>query len=468
MNLKKMLSKCDRWIWVIVLITLIKGLVWASVFPLFQAPDEEAHFAYVQYWVENKEIPWLLPQDRENGLSKQFDKTLNTLEFNEVKFNPLYQQDFKSDSIMGTNEKEIIQNQLDPKSNRDYQGYSYPPLPHLLNIPAYLLFRGDVLAQAMAMRLTSVFLSIITMLLIYSGLRQLFEDKKMAVGTTVLIMFQPMFSYLSSVINNDGLMNLAYAGFFMSAIKIIKKKTAITWREGAELSLWVVLGIASKTQGYALLALLGIFLLMKVRTTRKNKTKKYFSLILGGILITLMGGKFLIGENQGQLGLYKSYFESHSLWEMGETIGFYYQTIFESFWGNFGWLDTLLPDSALKVIALIIVVSMGGLFYYFGENRNKTDKAMIFLAFSSFLVGSLYLFYFLNAVVSTDVLINGRATQGRYYFIIIFPLFALGIKGLEVFFKAEKKHWMMFALCLLMVWLHWIALFEVIIPRYYV
>ena len=196
--------------------------------------------------------------------------------------------------------------------------------------------------------------------------------------------------------------------------------------------------------------------------------KKVASIILGGILITWMGKEFLIEKNQEQFGLYRSYFEGHSLLDIGKTIGFYYQKIFESYWGNFGWLDTVIADSALSIIGLIVAVSIIGCLYYFWKNRKKSNKAMVFLALSSLLVGSLYLFYFLNEVVSTEVITNGRATQGRYYFIIIFPLFALGIKGMEIFFKAKKKHWLMFALCMLMVWLHWIALFEVIIPRYYV
>jgi hypothetical protein len=303
------------------------------------------------------------------------------------------------------------------------------------------------------------------MVLFYIGAKEVFKDKKLAIGTTLLILFHPMFSYLSAVINNDVLLNLAYAGFFMTAIKLLKKKSQLTLKESGKLFLWVALGIASKTQGYALLGLFGIFLLMKIKIPIRNRLKKYVSAMVGGILLVLMGVRFFA---KNKMELYRDFLGNHSLGDIITSIGLYFRAIFESFWGNFGWMDTLIPRSIFAVISLIIILSLFGFLYYLWKNRKALDETVVFLALCSVTITTLYLLYYLDGYLTTEILRNGRATQGRYYFIIIFPLFVLGVKGLVSFVKKETRPVLMFGLCMLMILAHFMVLFSVIIPRYYV
>jgi hypothetical protein len=451
----------------LLLLCAFKGTVWATTFPLFQAPDEQAHFSYVQYWIENGELPQNA-ESKEYGVSEELEKTLENLEFEKIQFNPLYQSNFEEGSLYGPNELEILESNWGSRSNQRYLAYNYPPLYYAFLYPAYSLFEGNILAQVMAMRFTSVLLSLITIGLIYGAALAFLKNEWWALGATSLVAFHPMFSYFSAIINNDVTLNLAYAGFFYSGLKVLGKKGVMTLKQGVILLGWTLLGIFSKTQGFGLIPLFVLLIAMKINW-KKSFNLKNGGVVFGGVLLSAFFAKLILFPDLGgQLKAYGHFFEGQGVGDLISYLGVYVREAFESFWARFGWLDTTMSSGWILLFKLLTVVALGGLVKIIYEKRKRFKKSSQFLLGSSFIIGGLYLLYFFDKVLITGSMEVHRVDQGRYYFILMVPLLLLGLQGL---FRWIPKEWHNHALVLLniyMVFFNLLALVTVIIPRYYV
>lgn len=447
----------------LLLVGLLKGMVWAITFPIFQAPDEQAHYSYVQYWVENKEIPRAPFEEKNFGLSSHLKNTINRLESFNIRFNPTYSQPFEEGSLYGPHEELIQEAQWDPRPTQDYFAYNYAPGYYALLLPSYILFRGEVLQQAMAMRWTSVLLSLVMIFLIYRAIEIVFKKPWIAFAGTLIVMFQPMFSTFSSVINNDLLLNLAYAGFFMSALKTLDTQKALSGKQISALSGWTLLGILSKTQGYGLLILFALLILFKIKRQKKTWKELFIAALLfigaGVALPWILPGGFT------RFTYYKEYFHEHSLLEFIHYTRIYIWNVFESFWGRFGWLDTTISTSTLWVLAIVCGISVIGLLIHFKKSRKK-DRTTLYLLISILLIGGFYLFYFWDNLLTSHSFMNAQAIQGRYYFILMVPIFVLGIKGWITLFARKHQKFVLIMLAFSMMIFHFMTL-GTIIPRYY-
>src|SRR3989338_9040783 len=83
-------------------VTLFKGLLWAIFTPVFQAPDENRHYLYIQYLAEFKKLPSQDVLFESNEVLKAYQY----LEFEKIKHHPENKQNF-IDGKSGEYEKEL-------------------------------------------------------------------------------------------------------------------------------------------------------------------------------------------------------------------------------------------------------------------------------------------------------------------------------------------------------------------------
>ncbi|NLE99376.1 MAG: hypothetical protein GX601_00205, partial [Anaerolineales bacterium] len=124
-------------LWVLVAVYLVIGALYAVFTPVWQVPDEPAHYNYIRSLAEGRGLPVLEPGD--------YDQELMT-ELTSRRFPP----DLSVDSV-------------------EY-GDHHPPLYYLLATPVYILSGGRVVP----LRLFSVVLGAVLLLVAFRVVRTIF------------------------------------------------------------------------------------------------------------------------------------------------------------------------------------------------------------------------------------------------------------------------------------------------------
>ncbi len=195
----------------IVSIGLMCRILVAIVTPTFMAPDEEPHFAYVQFVAANHRLP--------------------------------------------------IQQALTDAPTRDWEYYQ-APLYYVALVPLHEAARRLHLGQAWTvrlLRLCSVPLWVFTVLFCVRWLRQMEADPFVITFVVSTLSLLPALVALNGVINNDNLINLLGAALFMCLARV-NRSTA-----GA-VGVGILLGLAllTKITGLVLIALVGLWWLVGV------------------------------------------------------------------------------------------------------------------------------------------------------------------------------------------------------------
>ena len=202
------LRRAERWLFVLVLaLTAIKGLLWSVAVPLWQGPDENRHFATVQFIAEHGRLPG--PDDFYHD-----DENVIAAELSEVTrlwYHPTMRQTFGLGRD-GPNEDAI--RRLDPSLRTSTErgkitlALHLPPLYYLMGALLYLPVRGrDLLARVFVVRQLSVLLSVGTVWVSFLIARSVFPKRRaMWFTVPVLVSFQPMLTFVGAVVNTDALM----------------------------------------------------------------------------------------------------------------------------------------------------------------------------------------------------------------------------------------------------------------------
>ena len=140
--------------------------------PLWQAPDEPAHFNYVRDLAEGRGFPVLQMGD--------------------------YDQQYL---------ERIMAAHFPPEMSIDRIRYEshQPPLYYLLEVPIYRALEGRPLAQqVVSLRIFSLLLGALLLTAVYRAVRRILPgEQTLAVGVTALVAFIPQHLHVTGSINND-------------------------------------------------------------------------------------------------------------------------------------------------------------------------------------------------------------------------------------------------------------------------
>lgn len=460
----------------LIFAAFFKGIVWASLVPIWQAPDEQAHFAQVQYYAEEKkEI------SGKNDLSQEVFKSeslLGTLRDkrgnNKFTYHPEYRIKY-SDTFIGIHEEEIAS--LSQSSRTTYvkrEAARYPPLFYVISSIGYLTgYQGDLFIRLSLTRIISVLFAVLTVWISFLLAKTIFP-KNLLLSTTIacFVSFQPMFSFLSSGVNNDNLLNLLATILLWLIVKAMKE--GMTTILALAMGLCLGLGIITKQVMYPFIPLplfAFAYRAIKEKNLRASLTK-IFPFLLAA---TVFGGIIFIQKwkTSGNLPYWPRVSPESPRYSF--TISQYlsnklpqlYRETFPWYWGVFKWLGVVLPLTVLRLIKVTLFMSALGIARYAIE-KVKTRKIqtqdwqLLFLIFSSiwFIFWILLWDYMLIRSIGFS-----HGLQGRNFFPNIaahMTLFAFGLYKLS---NPHKEKILKVAM-LAMVFLNFIALRRLVASYY--
>jgi len=425
-----------RLLLLILLIYLALGAGYALLTPLWQAPDEPAHFNNIVHIAATGRLPVLQPGDYDQAYLE---------ELKAAGFPP----ELSIDSVR-------------------YEGHQ-PPLYYLLMTPVLWFLQGAGLAvQVWALRLLNVGVGALVILFIWLSARRLFPKRpRVALLAAGFVAFLPLHIAMSAAINNDALAELFIAAVMFRLLAALQggETSPGAW---AVTGLLMGLGLLTKFQAYILIPLAGVVWLWGLwRAWRAHRLSARLwlsgaALALPALLIPLpwwlrnmriYGPTDLFGldrHNAVVVGQPRT-----ADWIAAQGWSAYLDRFitftFRSFWGVFGWMGVFMDARVYLFLTLFSLLILTGLAWQWRRWRRgelllssfqKRGLGLLLLHLG--LVAAAYLWYNLDFVQH----------QGRYLFPALLPISILAAGGLLGLFSPGGSGWGgVVALVLLGVWL---------------
>ncbi len=432
---------------------LIKQVLWIGFIPMWQFPDEQAHFAEVQNYAESNPIN---PAGRPNT-SKEIDLSEIYLETkrdgfgnNKYTYHPEYNISY-SHSTIGKYEDNI---KNFPQSYRSEfvtnEATAYPPLYYRIASNFYtLVYSFDLITRVFMTRILNVIILLLLVIVIFK-ISQIIFAKSLLNQTTlvILVSFHPMLSFLGGGINSDNLFILLFSVGIYLSLRVLNKGWTI--KDLIFMLGTILLSIWTKEMGKLLLI---VFIFPIAYWIFKNEVNLKKSFLVLFILIAFMfyffntnitnliNGEQFISEIPGLpilLSSERNSYLNHLIYTGKHT----YQEVIPWYWGVFRWLSLTYPRPVHRIINWTLIFSLIGIFYVLYRDINhksqNQSKNIIFLLYTCFM-------YFF-AITTFDYLFFishgfSLGIQGRYFFPTIvahMALIQIGIKTLADIIKKEQ------------------------------
>jgi hypothetical protein len=433
---------------------------WALITPAFQAPDEVDHFAYVQSVIERGEGP---STDSAAPLDRWSSAESLALEASAFPTDHEHADTRMPGTPLAADRyRELYAVEHPPAGNGG--GYSttavHGPLYYLALAPGYLAAgHGATFSQLTLTRVMSALLGALAALFAFLIARELAPARPwLAVLAGLLVVYEPMYGFISGALNNDVGVNAAAAAAAFLLIRALRRGMNIRWGllTGATL---VAVPLVKQTglslYPVAVLALTGAFALHHGRSALRG----WASLAAGAILMDEVSARVLsalqppasangfsaIGANTSaahealtHIPEYLSYLWQVFLprlpgmaqhFDVGGIPAF---TIFiRRGWGAFGWYDVFFPHWVyLAILAVMLAAVPVGLLAARREwgwiRRNWLEAMTVILVPVAVIAGFEAAYY--SPGVQTLI-----PTFGRYVFPAIAPLAVLVVGVLHGF-----------------------------------
>jgi len=376
---------------IVVAAYIVVGVLYAIFTPLWQVPDEPAHYNYIRSLATGQGIPVLEPGDYDQALLSE-----------------LTSRGFPAEMS------------IDPLEYEDHQ----PPLYYVLAVPVYRLFHGAVLP----LRLFSIVLGAGILFAAYLAVQTVFPDRpELALRTVAFIAFIPQHVAMMAGINNDALGELIVALALWAAAAYVIRHVDRPWFIG------ILLGIAlvSKTTAYPPLAAVFLVVVLRWRTERhatgwllaQARWLLVPAFVISAPWFIRNGMTYGWGDPLGLVrhdtvvvGQPRSY-DWLMLYGWRGMLSRLGQTTFHSFWGQFGWMGVILPSRIYQLLALISLgLLVGFVWWLFGPRRRSLSREQK-VCLGAFLAAGI-----LTVVAFVWYNLGFVQHQGRYLFPALVPL----------------------------------------------
>jgi len=426
----------------IVAVYVVIGVLYARFTPIWQVPDEPAHFNYVRALAEGRDFPVMEPGD--------YDQEYLAL---------LTSQGFPPELSVGA------------VAYEDHQ----PPLYYLLATPVYWLFgdAADPLGAVLPLRLLSVLLGTALLVVVFGTVRAIFPARPaVALSATAFVAFIPQHVAMTAGVNNDTLAELVVGGTLWALVVYLRGGMRRPWPAG----LLVAAALLTKGSIYIVVPLAVVAVVIRWRQERQTWGWAVGQLAWMLVPALLLSGPWFVRNGltygwhdptgqarhdqvvEGQMRPldYVALEGWAGYWERAYTF------TFQSFWGQFGWMAVVLPARIYRGLALLSVLLVAGfLWWLFDRHQSGLARdqraSLVLLLVSGVLTALMFAWY------NTKFLQH----QGRYLFPALIPIgtaAALGLGRLAKVLPQRTRPWAMAALFAGMAALDVYCLFEFIIP----
>jgi hypothetical protein len=474
----------------LLVIMIVKGILWSLALPLWQGPDEDDHYAVIQFIAETGR----LPDEGDTLLVDEVALSREMADVGRLPYAPEQRQGF-SDTAVGPNEPVFAQLPLSTRSSVDKgmvgKLMHATPLYYIIGAGVYRLFDGgDLLARAQIQRLLAVLVSAPLVVMAYLTTRLLFPtNSAMRLTIPILVAFQPMITEISAVVSVDGLYFLCYSLLIYLSIRVFRD--GFYWGYGLAIGAVFVVGSLTKPtlNGYAPL----ITLLVAYDWWRGKGRRKQIVLGTVAMGMVILPPTIWWMERSWRLNNDLFYFnpvvEGHRILQnpfydygiWAHMIDYYQSVwggIFVTWWAHFGWLDTALPPWVYYLLRWLTFAAIAGLVFRLAQLKRRPLSPQrwaqgggtaplgvwLFLALTLLLPIWLIQFYDLTFWWEYG---NGRGLQGRYWLGTVIPMLTFFAAGLLVWLPSRWRPALHTALRIGMVALNFISLLGYVMPRYY-
>ncbi|TXH00607.1 MAG: DUF2142 domain-containing protein [Candidatus Moraniibacteriota bacterium] len=489
----------------IITIFLTKGLFLSLLFPIFQQPDEQIHYATIQHWAGKKiqdanqtKISNNQPRVVDPGnistyiLTEESTNTAIHLQFDTIKSQKENILDFSS-TTTGIHEESILVNNWNrdtayqvnnTSGTRSFYYWLGAGIEHALS-------DRDIFTRLLSSRLLSLVFGVLIVILSYLTAKN--TDRQLSIFPVLfalLIAFQPMIASTATQVNIDIALIFSFSLFLYAGSCVLKK--GLTWKNALLSGLAATLGLLSKGPGLVLaLALYPLFAWgAYMKYFIPEKKKQFFTwlmistLLLGGIAFMTVPRSYLINITRASN---TSVFDSPL-----QSIGKYLDKTLRqgelrdtslSYWGNFGWLDTPISEWILSVIISIEIIGFSGVLLYLLTPvlQKRFPKLFQWTANPHWLPERKYILFFLSMILALQLAVRfydwrvfdytGQiliGQPGRYFLPNIIGHLFLVVTGIGLFLRTQERFiTALKILALGMILLQIYTVINVILPRYY-
>ena len=464
-------GKFNTFLYLIVFVFLVRGVLYSSIFPAWQAPDEPAHFALIKYMSEHdRQLPQVEDAAIQRDILISMDQTDYALIYRGGRPRPDWQF-----WVIDSRDKEI-------RDYKMYMGTTEGPLLFyfVASIPYSLIMNTDTTTQLFLMRLLMVMWSCGVIIISFKVGRHLYPDNPLPVITTSCLCFYPVFLHMGSIVSYDVLVNLLSALLIFYLVKTFEPD--ITWF--SVILVGTVLGTALYTKAAALMLLPGIILWGVLNGV---KFQQWRDITLKGSVILLIA--FCIGgwwyannlwHSQNLIDIISPSWHKNVETNEGlglatkETLGWNRSyTVLENYWeafqksfiglsGNFGWGNLPLKSWMYVFTGILFFGAIIGV----GKTLIDIVKIPIRVCINQH---STHLLFYGTCICYCLLLFieQGHSVIGRYYFPVLIPGVYLFIIGILKLFPAARKPLYSWGLIVVFIVFDSLVLLETIIPRYY-
>ncbi|KKR34294.1 MAG: hypothetical protein UT63_C0003G0010 [Candidatus Gottesmanbacteria bacterium GW2011_GWC2_39_8] len=321
----------------------------------------------------------------------------------------------------------------------------YPPLYYFSGSLIYRVFyETGLLSRVFLVRITQLIFIIFTVYLSYLISKIVFpKEEIIQLMIPTLVSFHPMFTFVSSGINSDNIMNFLFTLVTYLILRLFNSRYNI--RLFISLGIIIGLGFLSRPNFILVAGIATLFVLIKLILVKdfKRSIKSLFIYIFATII---SGGWWLI------IPLFTS---SHFSLDIGRVNYTYTPPTFAQhfsdtmkkiiaetipwYWGVFKWLGVVLPRIVGKILMRFLVLAGLGMVLYLIQKikSKKIDKELINLS----ILGILF-FTYSGGIIFFDYIYKltrgySLGIQGRYFFPPITAEMIILTVGLTAFFPKK-------------------------------
>lgn len=425
------------------LVAVANAWAWALITPAFDAPDEQAHFAYVEYLARTGHEPERagakLPFSTQEGNALNGEKTFAFHIYDIYDERPPWTSLDETRWAAATHGGAGL-------PTTDGGGVTtsstHGPLYYgLVGVPAYwIASAGGTFSELTLIRLLSALLAAVVAVCAALIVRELLPRwPALAVGAGLLVAFEPTFGFISGVVNNDTGVNALAAVTLLLLVRALRR--GLTWRSAIALGVAIVALPAVKGTGYELypvIAAVCAVLAHRWWRLRERRRVPVPGLLLAGTAAvsyvgwravdaglatgtpTALGGASPVQAGTHSVTLFLTY-----LWETFlpnlsfmsdvQTHGWpAYAVYVKQSWAVFGWTILAFPgwvyELALAIMLVVAVLGITALVRHRHRIVPRLSEAVVILLVPlSVVAGVAY-------VLATPTPRAQPFEQGRYVF----------------------------------------------------